>query len=471
MKRSLCQVCVVVLLLVIAIDSNLRGAPGERSGPIYNGPELDYQPSIIRLDPSGDLMLVYERIDVASFFGDLYVCFSNDNGQTWTTPQPIIDTPLNERHPALIQLGADSYAVFYLVDETGSGAYRIHRATSSDGLSWTSHGAVDLGWSSSGEINPDVLVEADGSLIMSYQRLSNPVYIARSLDSGASWDRLKTQVSGSTAALPRIAKRESDGVYLVTYQTGSSSVDIWSKTTTDPYVWPSTATPFSTAINSHDSQPIVLEGGTFLVTYAQQVASVFDLHYRTSYDGETWSDEVRVTNDVNHYDTQPHPLLQGTPGRVILAWSHQESSTPYVDHDVWVDDNLLIALPLWLDVDTIPASSGGIITFSLDAGSNHGGRNYLLAASKSGTTPGTILPGGATIPLNRDTVTDYVLAHLNNWAFVDFWGALDNNGQATATLNWPYPLSMAVGTILNFAYITANPYDFQSNPVGVAVVP
>jgi len=471
MNRCLCLLCVLILYPAITFDSNAWSAPTERSGPIYDGPELDYQPSIIRVDPSGDLMLVYERIDLASFFGDLHVCFSSDNGQTWTTPQPIIDTSLNERHPALIQLGTNSYALFYLVDETGSGAYRIHRATSSDGLSWTSHGAVDLGWSSPGEINPDVLVEADDTLNMTYHRLSNPAYIARSTDSGVTWDRLKTQVSNSTAALPRIAKRESDGVYLVTYQTGSSSVDIWSKATTDPYVWPGTATPFSTAINSHDSQPIVLEGGTFLVTYAQQVASVFDLHYRTSYDGETWSNAVRVTDDATHYDTQPHPLLHGSPGHVILAWSHQESSTPYVDHDVWVDDNLVIALPLWLDVDTIPASSGGVITFSLDAGSNYGGRNYLLAASKSGTAPGTNLPGGATIPLNRDAVTDYVLAHLNNWAFVDFWGTLDSSGEATATLNWPYPLSMAVGTILNFAYTTANPYDFQSNPVGIAVVP
>ncbi len=471
MVRSFCLLSVVVLISFLITGSAARCAPAKGSGPIYDGPELDYMPSIIRLDPSGDLMLVYERIDLASFFGDLHVCFSSDNGSTWTTPQPIIDTALNERHPALIQLGVDSYALFYLVDETGSGSYRIHRSTSSDGLTWTSHGAIDLGWSTPGEINPDVFVEADGTLIMSYQRLSNPVYVARSFDSGATWDRLKVQVSGGTAALPRIAKRESDGVYLVTYQTGSSSVDIWSKTTTDPLNWPGTATHFSTTTNSHDAQPIVLEGGVFLVTYAQQVASVFDLFYRTSHDCESWSDAVRVTNDAAHYDTQPHPLLHGTPGRVILAWSHQESSTPYVDHDVWVDDDLPIPLPLWLDQDWIPASNGAVIDFSLDAGPNYGGRNYLLAATRSGTSPGTVLPGGAVIPLNRDTVTDYVLAHLNNWAFVDFWGTFDGNGRAAARLNWPYPLTMAVGTILNFAFTTTGPYDFQSNPVDVVVVP
>ena len=61
-------------------------------------------------------------------------------------------------------------------------------------------------------------------------------------------------------------KRATDGLYVVTYQTGSTSVDIWSKASKDPYDWNVPQNPLSTAINSHDPGPIVLKGGTILVT-------------------------------------------------------------------------------------------------------------------------------------------------------------------------------------------------------------
>ncbi|MBN1139813.1 MAG: exo-alpha-sialidase [Anaerolineae bacterium] len=335
---------IVALLLGLTIVSLARGSAPDYVGPIYSGAELDYQPAIIRVSPGGDLMVVFERLAPGSYFGDLYVSFSSDGGHTWTTPQAIVSSALNERHPALVQLASDSFALFYLVDETSSGGYRLHRATSADGLVWTDQGALDLGWATPGEINPCVIREADGTLTMTYHRLSGPSYIARSADGGATWDKAKTQVSSGSAALPRLAKRESDGLYLVTYQVnpGGNNLDIYSKTSTDPYDWSGPQHPLSTAINSHDSQPVVLEDGAFLVTYASTPVSYFDLFYRTSRDGVVWSDGVQVTNDPAHYDTQPHPLLAGAPGYVLLTWSHQVGATPYVDHDVWINTGLAI---------------------------------------------------------------------------------------------------------------------------------
>ncbi len=441
------------------------------SGPVYDGPELDYQPSIIYTQPDGGIMMVFERISLPSFFGDMYLTNSADGGQSWSTPVPIIDSSRNERHPALAQLSDDSYVLFYLVDETDAGAYRIHRASSPTGISWTDHGAIDLGWSTTGEINPCVIREADGSLTMTYHRLSGPSYIARSTDDGVTWDTLKTQVSDSDAQLPRLAKREMDGVYLVTYQVGSSNLDMYSKVSTNPYDWSGPQNPFSTAINSHDSQPVVLPGGTFLVTYAQQVASVFDVYYRTSYDGTSWSDAVRVTTDPSHYDTQPHPLPGEEPGTIVLSWSHQESHDPYVDHDIWVDPSLSVSLLLAIDVDSIPSADGGVIQFSLDAGPAFDGRDYFLVGSLSGTSPGTPLPGGGTIPLNRDALTDYILSNYNNPVFVDFRGTLDADGRALAFLDAPGPVPLAVGRIMNFAFTTLGPFDLQSNPVGVVITP
>jgi len=321
-------------------------APAYYRGPIYSGSELDYQPSIIRVQPGGRLLVIFERINPATFSGDLFVTYSEDGGGSWSEPLPAIHSTLNERHPSLVQLGDGSFVLFYLVDETGAGAYRIHRATSSDGVAWTAMGAIDLGWSMPHQVNPNVIREADGTLSMTYHRYfvdppsSGPSYIARSTDDGATWDTLRTQVSDSNAQLPRLAKRESDGLYIVTYQVGSTDLDLYAKISTDPYDWSGPQIPVSVDINTHDSQPIVLEDGTFLVVYAMTPIDYFDLFYRTSCDGVHWSDEVQVTDDPARYDTQPHPLLQGIPGHIILTWSHQQGATPYQDHDVWIDNDL-----------------------------------------------------------------------------------------------------------------------------------
>lgn len=321
------------------------GAGPAAVGPIYDGPELDYQPSIIRVQPSGQLMVVFERFGSPPY-GDFFASFSGDNGKTWLAPQEILPSPLYERHPSLVQLGPDDFALFYLVDETGGGGYRIHWATSSGGLDWTAQGRVDLGWVTSGEINPTVIREADGTLTMTYHRLSGPSYIARSIDDGVTWDKLQTQVSNGSAPLPRLAKRESDGLYVVSYQVnmGGNQMGIYVKTSTDPYDWSGPQVPISTAVDSHDSQPIVLEDGTLLVVYGSRPVHYYDLFYRTSCDGLDWSEPVQVTNNPSRYDTQPHPLLHGSLGHLILVWSHQDDDnpTPYQDHDVWANNDLVI---------------------------------------------------------------------------------------------------------------------------------
>jgi hypothetical protein len=336
---------IVMLALLFSLATVSLALAATYVGPVYDGTHMDYQPSIIRVQPSGQLLLVLERQITPSNY-DQYVTTSSDGGQTWTDPQAILSTPSNERHPALLQLGTSSFVLLYLSNETGG--YRIHRATSTDGLTWTPQGALNLGWSTSGEINPAVIREADGTLTMTYQRTggSTGSYIARSSDNGVTWDTLKTQVSPA-GALPRIAKRESDGRYLVTYQVnpGTGVLQMYSKVSSNPYSWSVAETPFSIDANSHDSQPIVLEDGTFVTFYTQQVGTApFDIYYRASVDGVNWAAKIRVTNDRKYYDLQPHPLLHGTPGHVMLVWSHQESAQPYQDHDVWINTDLALSL-------------------------------------------------------------------------------------------------------------------------------
>ena len=62
---------------------------------------------------------------------------------------------------------------------------------------------------------------------------------------------------------------------------------------------------------------------------------------------------------------------------------------------------------------------------------------YLLAWGGAGTSPGTTLAPGVVLPLNVDPLTQLGLAGLNGPMFQQFFGLLDSQGRAQATLTIP----------------------------------
>lgn len=128
-------------------------------------------------------------------------------------------------------------------------------------------------------------------------------------------------------------------------------------------------------------------------------------------------------------------------------------------------------LMLSADSYTLSVSAGASIDLFLDAGPDDAFRKYLIIGSVSGSTPGTPLPGGLTMPLNFDGMTYLLLGLVNTPALKDFFGFLDANGKAGAELNiGPLPPGTA-GETLNFAFTCNNPFDLASHPVEFLVVP
>ncbi|HEX5123343.1 MAG TPA: sialidase family protein [Rhodanobacteraceae bacterium] len=294
---------------------------------VTTGPEYDDQPSVIQSTDDGARIVVFERLDSNTLDGDLWLTRSTDGGASWTDPVAIIATVANERHPALVQTGPAQYALFYL---KGTGAitnYRIYRATSSDGVTFTEQNQVDFGWATGGDVNPHVVRHDDGTLTMSYQRFSGGTnydcFVAESTDGGLTWDPMQTMIA-TGAQVPRITYRESDGVYLASYQVGGGNFHIYTKTTTNVRDWSGARVNFAVVDDNEDSLPVVMPDGAFVTFYIHTTGGTYDIAYRRSTDGTNWAPAVPVTNTLTIDDIQPHPLLVGSPDYVELYWGQDD---------------------------------------------------------------------------------------------------------------------------------------------------
>ncbi len=306
--------CAMVGLLFMTVDHGFAQPIVTVSG---NG-GFDYQPSVIRpwADPTARIV-VFERLG-AGLSGDLLVT-SSDDGLVWADPVTVVGTAANERHPALLQTGESSFQLFYLSNATG--AFRIHRASSEDGQTFVEQGPLVLGWPTGGEINPHVIRQDDGTLVMTYHRLSGAAFIARSIDDGASWDTDRVQISPANAALPRLAYREADGRYLLVYQTnpGNNQLQMWTRTTADPTVWTSTPEQIGLNGNNHDGFPLVQADGRFAIIWARVAEGAFQIFSSESDDGLTWTEPRQQISRPDLANVQPHGLLK-THGVIDLYW-------------------------------------------------------------------------------------------------------------------------------------------------------
>ena len=158
-----------------------------------------------------------------------------------------------------------------------------------------------------------------------------------------------------------------------------------------------------------------------------------------------------------------HPRFRG-----LMTWSidwdvqsGQQFSAPhrdYLDH-VFLD----------VDVASLP-QAGGTATFTLTAGRANAGRGHFLIVGFTGSRPGTLLPGGARLPVNLDPLSSLALEPAFAPVFGSFLGSLDGNGHASAQLVLP-PVPFLVGWQLTFAYTLDPPWEFASTGVALSITP
>ncbi len=197
----------------------------------------------------------------------------------------------------------------------------------------------------------------------------------------------------------------------------------------------------------------------------------------------TWPGAVLRRIDIDPSSGQPfggastpqlHDLITNFPMQVGMAFDP-------ITRDLFITDWLTFSLfqirgfntllPLVANASTVSAS-GGSVFFSLRAGTANQFKNYILAASASGSVPGTPI-GSLTLPLNIDAVTQLSVELADSAFFPNSYSFFSDIGDSNAVLLVPpgFIPSVAIGATIQFAYLTIAPEDFVSNAWSVTIVP
>jgi hypothetical protein len=166
------------------------------------------------------------------------------------------------------------------------------------------------------------------------------------------------------------------------------------------------------------------------------------------------------------------PLVTGISGPEGLAIDPVTGDLfigDYSGNKIWRVDGMNTMTALASDRSSVSAGPGGAVRFFVRAGSAKKNRQYAIAASASGTAPGTPI-GAVTVPLNVDPLTNFVIANLNTPLFTNFLGTTDATGAAVATFNLP-PTAIGFPIGLDFAGALLDPIDLATNAVHLTVVP
>jgi hypothetical protein len=202
----------------MAVATNL-GADGSEPPPASLGRSLvvsgqGYFPVAIRLQDGRIAVVLRGGAPHVGIQGRLDMVFSSDEGRTWTNPALVIDSPLDDRNPALGQAPDGAIVVGYLrnanYDDNGRYDPKLEKPISTwvtrsedGGQTWSESAQIDtadIGWASP---YGKILVLPDGAMLMPIYggpiRVSGEKgtdtdnsYIYRSGDSGKTWQRYAT---------------------------------------------------------------------------------------------------------------------------------------------------------------------------------------------------------------------------------------------------------------------------------------
>jgi sialidase-1 len=310
-----------------------------------------YFPVLVKL-PDGTLgAVVRGGAPHIGIGGRLDFIGSSDGGKTWSPPRKAVDSPWDDRNPALGVMKdgtlvlAYGEAHSYRPDgsfDLKAGPYILHKVTSPDqGKTWSAKEPIDPPFPSPSPYGK-IIVLSDGTALLSvYQMPSDAARILRSKDQGKTWgdfSRLpghdETQLlelaDGRLLAFTRIEEKGEHGLLLC--ESGDKG-----------RTWPSTRKLLKAGQWPYDAT--LLKSGHVLLSFGSRVGR-YGAGVLLSIDGgSTWPEDraVLLGGDSSSVDTGYPSTVQLSDGGIVtlyyavgsgLATGEQAIAVRYQEQDI-----------------------------------------------------------------------------------------------------------------------------------------
>jgi len=158
----------------------------------------------------------------------------------------------------------------------------------------------------------------------------------------------------------------------------------------------------------------------------------------------------------------------GVPDFIVGAWWDDDNGPGSGSATIFSGARLGLSSKTYM----LALSSTDSQVFALNAGAEHGGKDYHLLGTLAGTEPGLTL-GNHVLPLNLDGYFFFTYLNPNAPPLTDSRGKLDLAGKASAkfTVFTGMP-AWLIGLPMHHAYAVITPsVEYTSNPVSVVFTP
>jgi len=400
--KILHRVIVIVLMLIglpcVFADESSLSAPGE--GTIDDGgrPQIDISapaPKIVRDDirtisndpahylgwptltrrKDGELLLVYSggRDYHVCPFGRIEMMRSSDGGATWSPPQVILDTALDDRGASVIEAKDGTILVAYISSkvyqkhlnnperllnkvfgkDVAEHLARWHEAdqrttpeekrliageykgrmtirSTDGGKTWSDPMPVPF-FSPRGPIRLDngnlLFVGGDGKVAAAYH----------SADNGLTWSRIA--LLPTTAGEAHVTEAADGSIVAHVREkrktpTGRVQETVQAKSRDGGKTW----SPPRKVADGYPSNLLRLNDGTLLMTYGIRKKPDFGIRARLSRDnGESWSEEIIISDEGETWDIGYPSTVQLSDGRLVTVWyeAPKEVKNAEIKQAVW----------------------------------------------------------------------------------------------------------------------------------------
>lgn len=317
----------------------------------------------------GELLLVYSggRDYHVCPFGRLEIMTSGDGGETWTWPRVLLDSVTDDRDAGILETAKGTL----IASSFTSLAYQFHSANPdkllakhfgedlekhlakwhlADSRSTQAQKDADVGmwflrsddggatWSerlaapANSPHGPTQL--ADGRLLYAGKELwteSKKVGIWESSDDGVSWQYLAdlpTRPGETLLDYHEVhAVEAADGTVIVHIRNHNSKPRniLQTESKDGGKTW---SVPHEIGVTGFPSHLLRLRDDTLLMTYGYRAAP-FGIRGKTSSDnGESWSDEFRITDDAATWDLGYPSTAQLADGSLVTVWYEVLKDSP-----------------------------------------------------------------------------------------------------------------------------------------------